>query len=70
MAEASFSLEFSLRVTCVRCGIERDLPENERPMPATDKGEALTVFADTPCGCGAKRVRVEALIASCGEDGS
>lgn len=61
MAGSSFSLDFDLSVTCVRCGIERDFPENDQPM-ASETEAGVTVFADSPCGCGAKRVLVQAKL--------
>jgi hypothetical protein len=61
MTGASFSLDFDLSVTCVRCGIDRDFPENDQPMPSESE-TGVTVFADSPCGCGAKRVLVRAML--------
>lgn len=59
MASASFSINFELRATCTRCGIERDIPEGDRPMPAYE-GDVVTVFADSRCGCGSRRINLEA----------
>lgn len=59
MPPASFSLDFEIICRCVKCGIERDLPENDQAMPSPEE-DGVTVFADSPCGCGARRVRVSA----------
>lgn len=37
MATDSFSLEFDLSVTCVRCGIDRDFPGNDQPIARSEK---------------------------------
>jgi hypothetical protein len=55
-----FVLDFGPRVTCVRCGREREMPDRgPGRMPAvTTPGEGLTVTTDDRCRCGATRVRV------------
>lgn len=63
MASASFSVDVELTAHCTRCGIERDFPEqhDEAPvrMPTHGADGGVTVFADTPCGCGCKRVKLD-----------
>lgn len=55
-----FSVAPALRVTCVKCGTERELPEPDGTprMPAASPDGSTTLDADTPCRCGGKRVRV------------
>lgn len=56
-----FSVDTGLRVTCVKCGTEREMPEADGTprLPAATADGSTTLQVDTPCGCGAKRVRVE-----------
>jgi hypothetical protein len=48
-------------VTCVKCGVERDMPEGSGRMPArsNDPADGITVRTDTACRCGAERVRIK-----------
>lgn len=56
----SADLGITLSCTCVRCGADRDMPDNsERRMPAHDAEDGITVTAETRCRCGATRVRVK-----------
>jgi CDGSH-type Zn-finger protein len=54
-------LGMALRVTCVRCGATRELPEADgsSKRPALCSDGSTTLQADTLCRCGASRVRVE-----------
>jgi len=56
----SFGMGFGLSCTCVRCGVEREVPDQGPRMPAhgPDADEGITVTADTRCRCGATRVRI------------
>lgn len=50
-----------IRVTCVKCGAEREMPEPDGTsrLPAANADGSTTLDADTRCRCGAKRVRVK-----------
>jgi len=61
----ALSVDLGILVTCVRCKTSREFPENDRPMPSPED-DGVTVFADSPCRCGAKRVLVRASINSQG----
>ncbi|HEX2676754.1 MAG TPA: hypothetical protein VHM19_08945 [Polyangiales bacterium] len=52
-----FGLSFHMTCSCARCGRPRELPSagGKHPMGS---GGTLFVNADTPCGCGAGRIRI------------
>ncbi len=56
-----FSVDLEVKVTCVGCGTDRELPDpDDTPrMPAANADGSTTLDAETPCRCGAKRVRVK-----------
>ncbi len=61
LMRVSFGFGLGISCACVRCGAERDIPDNsQRRLPAHGSGpeEGITVTADTRCRCGATRVRI------------
>jgi hypothetical protein len=56
----SVDLGSTVSVTCVKCGVARELPEPDGTsrMPAASSDGSTTLTADTPCKCGGKRVRI------------
>jgi hypothetical protein len=55
-----FGLGELMRVTCVKCGATRELPEADGKgrLPAASPDGSTTLNADGSCQCGGKRVRV------------
>jgi hypothetical protein len=57
-----FEVRVQHSVSCVGCGAERPLPpadRNRMPSPAENAADGVTVSTDTPCSCGANRVRIK-----------
>lgn len=56
-----FDLGAALRVVCVKCGAERELPEPREGgrLPAASPDGATTLEGDGQCQCGATRIRVK-----------
>lgn len=72
LMRVSFGFGIGLSCTCVRCGAERDMPDNSQrrlPVHGSSHDEGITVTADTRCRCGAQRVRIRVEFDDVEEEG-